>query len=207
VVVLDPISSFGSAGSWLDTRGMLIRLIDFLKTKQITAVFTSLSEAGKNPDADSVGASSLVDAWVMVRNLEQNGEQTRGLTVLKARGANHSNQIRELLITDKGVDLRDIYLGPNGILAGSARDAQESDDRAVAKALGDDVKHKKELLARKRKAMRAQIAQIESEFASEAHAIGRSIVEESSRQKAASAGRAAQATRRSALRPIHDIAH
>ena len=127
VVVVDPVSSFMGAGTETDAHAMLMRLIDLLKTRQITALLTSLTAGGHLVEQTEVGISSLIDTWVLVRNLEQAGERTRTLSIIKSRGMNHSNQARELILTDAGVDLAEVFVGPNGgILTGSARAAQES---------------------------------------------------------------------------------
>lgn len=125
VVVIDPITNFGSVGTYSEVKSMVTRLIDMFKSREITAMFTSLTSGDSNPEQSEVGVSSQMDAWLLLRNLESNGERNRGLYVLKSRGMAHSNQIREFLLTDHGVQLRDVYVGPSGLLTGTARDAQE----------------------------------------------------------------------------------
>ena len=100
---------------------MLTRLIDFLKTRHITAIFNSLTEAGVDQEQTEMGVSSLMDTWILLRNIETNGERNRVLYVLKARGIAHSNQVREFVLTDHGIDLVNVYLGPEGVVTGSAR--------------------------------------------------------------------------------------
>ena len=126
VVIVDPISNFIASGNLRDVNAMLIRLIDFLKSRAITAFMTFLTESGGALEATDVGISSIIDVWLMVRDIELSGERNRGLYVLKARGMSHSNQIREFLLTSDGIKLVDVYLGPAGMLTGSARVAQES---------------------------------------------------------------------------------
>jgi len=121
VVVIDPITNFLVIGDSIETKSMLTRLIDFLKTKQITAMFTSLTSAGSELERSEVDVSSLMDTWILVKNIETNGERNRGLYILKARGMAHSNQVRELVVTDHGIQLIDVYVGADGILMGSAR--------------------------------------------------------------------------------------
>src|SRR6476469_10179680 len=104
---------------------MLIRLIDFLQQEQITVMFTALSLNTIVNEQTDEGVSSLVDAWILVRDIEFNGERNRGLYVMKSRGMKHSNQVREFIITNDGLDLVDVYLSPDGVLTGSAREAQQ----------------------------------------------------------------------------------
>ena len=129
IVIVDPVSSFVAAGTDSDARSMLMRMIDLLKTRQITVLMTSLTGGGRAVEQSEVGISSLIDSWVMVRNLEQAGERTRTLSIIKSRGMKHSNQARELVLSDQGVDLAEVFIGPDGgILTGSARMAQEAAD-------------------------------------------------------------------------------
>ena len=121
VVVIDPITNFLAIGEPFETKSMLTRLIDFLKTKQITATFTSLTSAGSELEQSEVDISSLMDTWILVKNIETNGERNRGLYILKARGLAHSNQVRELVLTDHGIQLMEVYVGADGVLMGSAR--------------------------------------------------------------------------------------
>jgi circadian clock protein KaiC len=131
VVIIDPITNYASLGTQLDVKSMLTRLIDFLKGQSITALFASLTEGGGAIEQSEVGISSLMDTWVLLRETENNGERNRGLFVLKARGIGHSNQIREFLITDKGIELVDFCVGP-GVFTGSARVAQRASKKKAA---------------------------------------------------------------------------
>lgn len=144
-VILDPISSFSSIGTFPEVNTMLMRLTDFLQSEGITVMFTALS-AGVGERLDE-GVSSIVDTWLLVRDIELNGERNRGLYVMKSRGMSHSNQVREFLITSKGLRLVDIYLGPDGILVGSARQAQQ-----LLKRQGKDLEEeqRREKIARLR---------------------------------------------------------
>lgn len=102
VVVMDPIDDFTTIGTLVEVKSTLTRIIDFLKTNQVTALFTTtLLDDGREQDV--IGVSSLIDAWIGLRNLESNGERHRGLFILKARGMAHSNQIRSFLLTNKGI--------------------------------------------------------------------------------------------------------
>jgi circadian clock protein KaiC len=112
VVVLDPVSSFETAGTWPDALSMLMRLIDRFKAQQISTMLTSLTGAGNAAEHSAVGLSSLIDGWILLRSLEQDEERTRALYVLKARGIKHSHQVRELLISDRGLDLEPMRTAP-----------------------------------------------------------------------------------------------
>lgn len=144
VVVVDPITNFLTIGDSIETKSMLTRLIDFLKTKQITAMFTSLASAGSEREQAEVDVSSLMDTWILVKNIETNGERNRGLYILKARGLAHSNQVRELVVTDHGIELIDVYVGSEGVLMGSARstdkDAIKLEENGARKARKGTVK-------------------------------------------------------------------
>ena len=127
VVVVDPISDFTAVGTTVDVKALLMRIVDFLKTRQITAVFTSLiHERG----SDDPMVSSLIDNWVQLRNIESAGQRDRGIYIQKARGMRHSNQIREFEITPDGVLLLDVVAGPGGVLTGRARTAARGEARA-----------------------------------------------------------------------------
>jgi circadian clock protein KaiC len=196
IAVLDPISSFGSAGTLTDAHAMLVRVIDLLKARGITTLFTSLTTGAEATEQAAAGVSSLIDTWISLRNLEQGGERTRSLYVLKSRGMRHSNQIREFLLTDRGADLQDIYVGPDGVLVGSARAAQEMRDRASEAASRRDVDQKKGQLERKHKAFAARLAELEAAYATEAHDIQEAIAQEELRLQAVLAGRTTLATAR-----------
>jgi circadian clock protein KaiC len=166
VVILDPISNLITAGQEDATRAMLMRLIDFLKTKNITGFLTNLTgdTTTHGLEQTDVGVSSLVDTWLLLRDIELNGERNRGLNILKSRGMAHSNQVREFLLTERGVDLRDVYVGADGVLTGTARLAQEARERAAAEARQQQHERTKRDLERKRKALAARIAALEAEF-------------------------------------------
>jgi circadian clock protein KaiC len=157
VVVVDPINSFVIGGNDIDVRSMLMRLVDFMKMNQVTCLFTNLTSSGTLANTD-LAVSSLIDTWLQLRDLEIGGERNRGISVLKSRGMAHSNQIREFLLTDRGVDLRDVYVGAEGVLTGSARLAQEARETAAQTAHEQDVERRRIELEGKRRALEAQIA-------------------------------------------------
>jgi circadian clock protein KaiC len=164
VVILDPISNFATAGTENDAQAMLLRLIDLLKSRQITAMFVHLTGGGSSWEKTDVGVSSLIDTWILLRDIELAGERNRGIYVLKSRGMKHSNQIREFLITPEGIRLEEVYVGPEGVLTGSMRAAQEDREKAAAQARGQEIERKQRELARKRAALEAQIAALRTEF-------------------------------------------
>jgi circadian clock protein KaiC len=164
VVVVDPLSNFTSAGSTLEVRSMLLRLIDYLKAEQITAFFTSLTSGGDSLERTETEVSSIIDTWLLLRDIELAGERNRGLFVLKSRGMAHSNQIREFRLTSQGLDLLEVYAGPEGVLTGSMRAAQEARERAAAVSRGQELERKQRELERKRKALGAQIEAMRAEF-------------------------------------------
>jgi len=164
VVVLDPISNFSSAGSGPEAEAMLLRLIDFLKSRQITAMFVHLTSGGSSWEKTDVGVSSLIDTWILLRDIELAGERNRGIYVLKSRGMKHSNQIREFMITSEGIKLEEVYIGPEGVLTGSMRAAQEDREKAAAMARAQEIERKQRELARKRAALESQIAALRAEF-------------------------------------------
>ena len=131
LVIVDPVTNFTTVGNSLEVRAVLMRLVDYLKTLQVTALVTSLTNAGDNVEQSEVGISSLMDLWILLKMIETNGERNRGIYVLKARGTAHSNQIREFRLTDKGIEVLDTYMGSGGVLTGTARIAQEAADQAA----------------------------------------------------------------------------
>jgi len=164
-VILDPLSSFVIGNNEIEVRAMLMRLVDFLKTQQITGLFTSLTSGGSTLEKTEVSMSSLIDTWLILRGIEMNGERNRGLSVLKSRGMAHSNQIREFLLTDHGVELHDVYVGPEGVLTGSARLTKEAENEAALLVRNQDIELRRIELERKRTTLEAQIAMLRAEFA------------------------------------------
>jgi circadian clock protein KaiC len=164
LVIVDPLSAFVLGDNSMEVQSLVTRLVDFLKVEQITGVFTSLTSADFALEGTNVGISSVIDTWLLLRDIESNGERNRGLYVLKARGMAHSNQIREYLITDHGIKLRDAYVGPSGGLTGSARLAQEALEGAVQAERAQAAERQQAELERKRRALELQIASMRAEF-------------------------------------------
>jgi circadian clock protein KaiC len=164
VVVFDPVTNLTAVGTEAEVSSTLTRLLDFLKTRQITSLFTSLTSGGAAADQSEVGVSSLMDTWLLLRNLESGGERNRGLYVLKSRGMSHSNQVREFIITSRGIDLVEPYLGADEVLIGSARLAQEARDRAAARECEQTEQGRQRELNRKRKQLESQIDSLQEEI-------------------------------------------
>jgi circadian clock protein KaiC len=176
VVIIDPISGLDTTGTPLEIKAALMRLLDFLKLKGITVMLTDLT-LGVGGALESTDATipSLVDTWLMLRDLETNGERNRGLHVLKSRGMGHSNQVREFMVTATGIRLTDVYIGPTGMLTGSARVSQESRERAERVSLNEEGERQQLALECKRAALEAQIAALRAEFSGEEAIITRSF--------------------------------
>jgi circadian clock protein KaiC len=182
VVVIDPITNFISVGSQEDVKAMLMRLIDFFKAHQITTLFTSLTH-GFDLETTDVAVSSLMDSWLLLREVEVNGERNRLLNVIKSRGMAHSNQVRELLLTGRGVDLVDVYLGPNGALTGAARLIQEAREKAEALTRRQEIDQQQRELERKRRALEARIETQRLEFQAEEDDLMRRLEQAEAREQ------------------------
>jgi len=181
VVILDPVTNLASAGSIVESNNMLIRLVDFLRKRGTTAFFISLAGGGNVPEATEEGMSSIVDTWLLLRDIEFGGERNRGLYVLKSRGMAHSNQVREFLITSKGLRLVPTYLGSTGVLTGSARLIQEANDAAQATSLSEEVERKQLVLDYRRQAVEAQIEALRAGFEAESKEFGRVLANHQSK--------------------------
>jgi circadian clock protein KaiC len=168
VVIIDPVTSLMDLGTDAEGKGMVTRLIDYLKASQITSFFTSITHVGGVPKENETAMSSLMDAWILLQNFEGNGERNRVLYVLKARGMKHSNQIREFLISDHGIDVVDAYIGASGVLTGSARVAQSSLEKAAVLAGQQEAAQLKREVERKRTALERQISGLRSDYETEA---------------------------------------
>lgn len=164
VVIVDPLNSFVSGDNELEAKSLSMRLIDYLKMNQITAFFTSLTSGGTDLEHTDIFISSLIDTWLLLRDIEIGGERNRGIYILKSRGMAHSNQIREFMLTDNGIKLREVYIGMEGVLTGSARLAQESREKASLLLRQQEIENKRLGLERKRKVMEARIASLQAEF-------------------------------------------
>jgi circadian clock protein KaiC len=170
VVAIDPISDL--AGSGRDVSSMLIRQVDFLKARNVTALFTTLASDGHREHSEQLIAS-LIDTCLLLRAMDGNGEHNRVLSVLKSRGMAHSNQVREFLLTDRGIELADVYVGPQGVLTGSARSAQEAKERTETQERQEDLQQRRANLDRRRESVQAEVAGLWREFADETDAVNR----------------------------------
>lgn len=168
VVIVDPITSLMDSGTNSESKAMVTRLIDYLKAGQITSLFTSLTQGDHSLQQSEAAMSSLMDSWLLLQDFEGNGERNRVLYVLKARGMAHSNQIREFLISDRGVDLVDAYIGASGVLTGSARAAQGALEKAAVLAAQQEAAQLKREVERKRIALDRQISGLRSDYETEA---------------------------------------
>jgi circadian clock protein KaiC len=164
VVIADPLNSFIIGDNETEVKSMLMRLVDFLKMNLITGLFTSLTSGSGALEQTNVNISTLIDTWLLMRDIEIDGERNRGLYIMKSRGMAHSNQIREFLLTDHGVKLRDVYVGESGVLTGSARLSQEAQVQAGNLTRKRETERKQLGLERKRKALEAQITALRAEF-------------------------------------------
>jgi len=164
IVILDPINTFIVGDKESEVKTMIMRIVDFLKANQITALFTSLTSNDSPIESSDVGISSLIDTWILLRDIELSGERNRGIYVLKSRGMANSNQIREFILTNHGVELREVYIGASGVLTGSARIAQEALENAEVLTRKHDIEQKKRELERKRNALDTKIASLHADF-------------------------------------------
>jgi circadian clock protein KaiC len=182
-VVLDPITNLITIGPVGDVKSMLIRLLDFLMEEQITVMFTALTLNTIVNEQTDEGVSSLVDAWLLVRDIEFNGERNRGMYVMKSRGMKHSNQVREFIISDTGLNLVDVYLGPDGVLTGSAREAEQLREH-TGEALRDFALNRKDReIMRKRKVLESKISSLQTEFESVEEELNKIYMEEELRKE------------------------
>jgi len=196
-VVIDPMSNLTSVGSLSEVSSMLTRMIDFLKVSNITALLTALVNGQHGqPDLTQEGVSSLVDTWVSVRDLEGVGERNRGLSILKARGMAHSNQVREFLVTDHGIELLDVVIGPAGIITGASRLTQRMQEEAQRVVRQLEAEQRDRELERKRRVLEATIANLRTEFETVEEELRRIGHEEHTRDAALRASRSALATGR-----------
>jgi circadian clock protein KaiC len=200
LVIIDPITNFISIAGAPEVKSMLMRLIDFMKQEAITSIFSSLTLGSSAMEATDVAVSSIVDTWLVVRDIELNGERNRALHILKSRGMHHSNQVREYRLTSRGIVLSEVYLGPEGsLLTGSARVAQEARETAAAIARRGEIRRKQRALERKRAALEAQIASMRSEFETESDELSLEISAGETREQQVARDREAMAESRSAV--------
>ena len=177
VVVIDPVSNLLQLGSPEEVKNLLTRLIDLLKSRGITTLITELITGGHSIEATNTDISSLMDAWLLLRDMESGGERSRVLYVLKARGMSHSHQLREFVLTHEGISLLDVYTGPAGLITGTARYTQEAQEEAEHKRRLQEIQRKKKELERKRKLKEARLKEIEAELQGEEEKLEQAILE------------------------------
>ena len=177
VVVVDPVTNLLMVSTLNEVRSMLTRLVDFLKTEGITSIFTSLTAGGGSLEASEADVSSLTDTWLLLESIKIGGERNRALYVLKSRGMEHSNQIREFVLTDNGLQLLDVYLGPEGVLTGSARLSQEGREKAAGTSRLQELESRRRELERKRRIFEARMVMLRAEFEGEEEGVQQSISE------------------------------
>jgi circadian clock protein KaiC len=164
VVIVDPLNGFITGDNITDVKSMLMRLADFLKTKQISSMFTQLMSSNVAHGTSDIAISSMVDTWLVMHDIEIGGERNRCLYIIKSRGMAHSNQVRECLITDHGVELCEVYVGAGGVLTGSARIAQEAQELALTLTRKQEVERRQIEIESRRKALEAKVAALRAEF-------------------------------------------
>jgi circadian clock protein KaiC len=182
-VILDPITNLTTVGTVSEVKSILIRLIDFLQAENITVMFTALTLNTVTSEQTDEGVSSLVDAWLLVRDIEANGERNRAMYIMKSRGMKHSNQVREFIITDEGLDLIDVYLGTDGVLTGSAREAQLLNETTSVALRTHALGQKDKEIQRKRMVLEAKIGSLQQEFESVQDELNKVYVEEDLKKK------------------------
>jgi len=169
------MSGLETTGTALELKSAMMRLIDFLKTKNITAMYTDLATDGSALALTDTAISSLVDTWMILRDIELNGERNRCIHILKSRGMAHSNQVREFIMSKRGIELKDVYIGPGGMLTGSARVAQEARERAEQVRRNEEIELQQLDLKRKHDMLEGQISALRAEFSAEETRIERII--------------------------------
>ena len=177
VVAIDPISNLSSVGDEKEVKETLTRLIDYMKVKGITSFFTDLTFGGNALEKTQNAISSLMDTWILLRDIELNDERNRGMYVLKSRGMAHSNQIREFLITDDGLQLVDAYIGPGGVLTGTSRINQEAVETAEEQLRQQKLERLRRDLKRRENAMESRMQEIKDAFQSEKEEIEHALAE------------------------------
>jgi circadian clock protein KaiC len=192
--VVDPISAL--RGPDAEVHATLLRMVDLLKSRGITGLFTSLRNAGSLHDGTDQAISSLMDSWIKLLDVEANGERNRVLYVIKSRGTSHSNQLREFRMTDRGIELIDPYVGPEGVLTGTARLSQESREQAAAQRHRREIAQRARELARRRETVERQIKELQATLEADRDEAQALLVEEQAHDAILARSSAAIAARR-----------
>jgi len=183
VIIVDPVSNLSDIGTLRETKSMLARFVDFLKARQVTALFTCLRQSGGETE---IGVSSVMDVWISLRMVESDGEQNRLLHVIKARGMAHSRQVREFVLSEKGVQLLDVYVGPSGVLTGSARVAQENRESAEKLERQREFKRQQSEMKRKKLELETRMAALKEEIREVQDEMEKGVSEEKEDRRATS---------------------
>jgi len=160
-VIIDPMSNLNLLGNPGKSKSFFMRLIDLLKSHKITVLLTNLTSGGTPLEHTEIGISSLMDTWLEVRTIDTNGERNRLLYILKSRGTAHSNQVREFLLTNQGIELIDVYLGQGTVLTGTARVIQQAQEELTQLNRQQEFEHKKRELESQSELLEAQIAALQ----------------------------------------------
>jgi circadian clock protein KaiC len=180
-------------------------MIDYLKMKQITALCTDLTTTNTSQERNGINISSLMDTWLLLQIIESRGERNRGLYILKSRGMPHSNQVREFILSDEGIQLRDVYVGVSDVLTGSSRDNQEAIDLAEALDCQQQIEMRQRDIERKKLAIEAQILALNTQFESEKDDLIRLINKEKQRNVKLLLDRQAMAKLKQADKPSEPL--
>jgi circadian clock protein KaiC len=184
IIVLDPVTNLMSEGINSEIRQMLAHFVDYLKGRNITTLFTAaitLETIKSNPSDE--GISAMMDTWILVSDIEKNNERNRGIYVLKSRGMNHSTQVREFIITDKGIALLPIYVSPQGILTGSAKLEHTLKVEEENKLREIKIQNDKREIERKREIMEENIAILKAKFESDVQSLIQTKIENNAKEE------------------------
>ena len=184
-LIMDPVTNLTAIGDGEEIKAMLTRVIDFLKNREVTALFTSLTSGGQALEQSEVGISSLMDTWLLLQMAQSASERNRLLYVLKSRGMAHSNQMREFVLSEKGIELVDVYTGPGAVYTGAARIQQEAKDRAEAMTREEAAGRRQRELEQERLTLEAQVQALRSRLAGLSEEAKLNLAEDSARRKVA----------------------
>ena len=190
VIIMDPVTSFDDIANTSDVKRIVMKFVDLMKSLGITIVFGSLTPSEVQSDSSSVNISSIIDSWILLRDLESNGERSRTIFVLKSRGMSHSNQVREFLMTDHGIEICDVYIGTGGVATGGARLNMLAQEKALGLKLQEEIELRQFDLENKRSILDSRIAAMRAEFAAQEASNLKMIAQEKNRQAQLSTDRA-----------------
>jgi circadian clock protein KaiC len=178
VVILDPITNLITVGNTSEVKSILIRLIDFLQQEKITVMFTALSLPSDAAGNQEEEVSSLVDVWIALQDIELNGERNRAVYILKSRGMRSSNQVREFIISDKGIEIVELMISPKGVVVGSARKSYELEREKEKISKKRDIIRKNKEIERKKNILDGKIKRLITQFEMEKEELNRKEMEE-----------------------------